>query len=258
MVLKVAMIGDGSVSRDLRGYLAASGRFEVLGVQRRQTEAGAAGEQFGRLLDAADVFVEAAGVAAVAEYGPRVVQAGKDLLVTSVGAFIDPALRRSVLHSGPGRVHLSSGAIGGLDLIRAAAASGGIDSVHLETRKRPVALLQEWMTAAERERITGSLEPQLLFEGNPAEAISRFPGSLNVAVALGLAVGDMDRVSISLIADPEAELTQHLITAGGAAGEYVFRIANQPSPAQPRSSGLTARALYSGLLRLTEPGGNFV
>ena len=43
-----------------------------------------------------DLFVEAAGVPAVAEYGPRIVAAGRDLLITSVGALADPQLRRAL------------------------------------------------------------------------------------------------------------------------------------------------------------------
>ena len=49
-----------------------------------------------------DLFVEAAGVPAVAEYGPRIVAAGRDLLITSVGALADPQLRRALLDDGPG------------------------------------------------------------------------------------------------------------------------------------------------------------
>lgn len=49
-----------------------------------------------------DLFVEAAGVPAVAEYGPHIVGEGKDLLITSVGALADPRLRRALLDDGPG------------------------------------------------------------------------------------------------------------------------------------------------------------
>lgn len=257
MVLKAAIIGDGAVSRELRGYLAGSSGIEVVGVLGRHGVLDLPEADFDDLLARAEVFVEAASVRAVAEFGPRLIRAGKDFLVTSVGAFADPQLRHTVLQAGPGRTFPSSGAIGGLDLIRAAAASGGLDSVHLETRKKPAALIQEWMTEEERAEIASTTVPIGLFHGTPAEAISQFPASLNVAVALGLALGDMDRVSIILVADPEAALTQHLVTATGPAGEYSFRIANQPSTTQPRSSGLTARALYAGLLDLAEPRGQF-
>lgn len=258
MVINVAIIGDGAVSRQLRDYLAGSGQIQLAGVLGRQGVRGTEGAEFEYLLSAADVFVEAAGLAAVAEFGPRLVGAGKDFLVTSVGAFADPQLCQSVLRAGPGRTFLTSGAIGGLDLIRAAAASGGIDAVHLETRKKPAALIQDWMTAPERIRLGSAEKPTVLFTGSPEAAIERFPASLNVAVALGLAAGNLDKVSITLIADPEADLTQHLIAASGPAGAYEFRIANQPSASQPRSSGLTARALFAALLGLAEPGGQFI
>lgn len=258
MARKVVIIGDGSVSKDLQSYLVGQSQLDLVGVFGRQCGADGQSGDLTELCAQGDLFVEAAGVAAVAEFGPALIAAGRDLLVASVGAFADPALRQAVLYSGPGRAYPTSGAIGGLDLISAAAASGGIDSVHLATRKKPVALVQDWMPTAQRTSLLALREAELLFSGSPAEAIAKFPASLNVAVALGLASGSMDTVSIDLIADPVVELTEHRIRAVGAAGEYDFQIRNLPNPEQPSSSGLTARALYSGLLRLAEPGGKFV
>ncbi|WP_394938213.1 aspartate dehydrogenase domain-containing protein [Psychromicrobium sp. YIM B11713] len=264
MALNLAIIGDGSIASDLRGYLRDHSEIRLLGaVSRHELSAQSVAEGVRRLefeaaLRDSDVIVEAAGVNAVGEYGSRIVAAGKDFLVTSIGAFADPRLRKTVLDAGPGRVFPTTGAIGGLDLLAAAAASEGIDRVHLQTRKKPAALLQVWMSDAERKQLLSCEDELALFQGSPAEAISRYPASLNVAVALGLAVGDLEKVLVTLTADPAAELTEHIISAEGDSGSYRFEIRNQPSTRQPSSSGLTARSLLAGLLRLVHPAGRFI
>ncbi|NYE94526.1 aspartate dehydrogenase [Psychromicrobium silvestre] len=264
MALNLAMIGDGAIATALRNHLNGYPQLKLVGIvsrhplSARSERDGVSRLDLDQALDSAEVLVEAAGVDAVGEYGARIISAGKAFLVTSIGAFADPLVRAAVLESGPGRTFPTTGAIGGLDLISAAAASGGITTVNLETRKKPAALIQDWMDTGQRSELLQSVRPVTVFSGTPAEAIAKFPASLNVAVALGLATGDLERVRVRLIADPQAELTEHLITAEGAAGEYCFQIRNQPDPEQPRSSGLTARSLLAGLLRLAEPSGKFI
>ncbi|WP_285724344.1 aspartate dehydrogenase domain-containing protein [Psychromicrobium xiongbiense] len=265
--LRVAIIGRGAVSAHLQTLFSPGDGLRLIGLVGRSdvpipqgdglAAAGPASLlSFEEALECSDVVVEAAGVQAVHEFGPRTVAAGRTLLVSSVGALADPDLA-TALGNGPGWLHPSTGAIGGLDLIRAASLTGGIQRVSLRTRKLPKALIQQWMNEAEQRELLDTVEPRRLFHGTPQEAVRLFPASLNVAVALGLAVGSLDRVEVELWADPGAGITEHLIQASGAAGDYEFRIRNTPNPAQPRSSGLTARALYSGLIDLATPSGRF-
>nr|WP_237464835.1 aspartate dehydrogenase domain-containing protein [Leucobacter luti] len=203
-------------------------------------------------LPACDVIVEAAGIEAVQEYGPRIVGAGRDLVVASIGAFADPRLLPALRAAGTGRVHLTSGAIGGLDLLAAAGRTGGLVAARVRSTKLPTSLIQPWMSAAERGHLSALSRPELLFSGTPELAIAQFPASLNVAVAVQLAVGPRPPITVELVADPEAHLTHHEITASGPAGDYAFSIRNAPLAARRASSGLTARALAADLLRLAE------
>ena len=104
------------------------------------------------MIGSADLVVECAGHAALAETGSKVVAAGVDLLVASVGALTDAALL-AALSAGPGRVRLTTGAIGGLDLLRSAATMGGLDWVRITTTKLPTVLAQPWMDQAEVARL---------------------------------------------------------------------------------------------------------
>lgn len=212
---------------------------------------------FEELLATSDLFVECAGVAAARTYGPRVVAAGRALMLVSIGALADPEIR-SQLSSGPGVLHLSSGAIGGLDLLAAAArraqgADGrpGIDRAEITSTKQSASLVQGWMSDAEAARLRSADEPFELFSGTVAEAITKFPGSLNVACALAAATGLWDDVRVRLVADPNAPRTTHEIKASGFSGSYCFSIENEVSPENPTTSGVVAQAVLRAIEALT-------
>ncbi|QCU79131.1 DUF108 domain-containing protein [Citricoccus sp. SGAir0253] len=137
----------------------------------------------------ADLVVECAGVAAAREYGPAVVAGGTDLVLTSVGALADPETARRLL-AGPGRLWVTAGAIGGFDVLGAAADADGLDDVRIRTTKVPTSLVQPWMSEAEAATLRALRpgdEPVTVFAGDPAAAIERFPANVNVAIGLAWA-----------------------------------------------------------------------
>src|SRR5699024_11819016 len=95
-----------------------------------------------------DVIVECAGVPAAADLGPAVVAAGRPLVLTSVGALADPVTRESLL-AGPGRLRVTNGAIGGLDVLAAAAQAGALGTVELTTSEEATGLIRAWLPEAE-------------------------------------------------------------------------------------------------------------
>ena len=203
-----------------------------------------------------DLVVECAGHAALAEVGPRAVVAGADLLVSSVGALTDAALL-DALCAGPGRVHLTTGAIGGLDLLRSAATMGGLDRVRITTTRRPGILAQSWMTEADLERLRSTAEPLVLLSGGALEIARAFPRSANVAASVALAVGDWDRVEAAVVADPGAERTRHVIEAEGSAGRYRFEIDNLPSAETPTTSAVVPYAVLRAITDLAGTAPSF-
>jgi len=52
---------------------------------------------------------------------------------------------------------------------------------------------------------------------------------------------------VRLTADPKASLTSHVIEASGPSGEYRFEIRNNPSPQNPRTSGIVPFAVLRSL-----------
>lgn len=265
----VLLLGFGAIGRQLADLLAPErGAGEVrlqavvrdVGKHRERGDLGVelhtAGDDdaWDELVAGADVVVECAGVAAARQRGPAVIAAGRELVLTSVGALAEPVAREQLL-ADPRRLHVTSGAIGGFDLLAATAAAGGLDTVRIRTRKLAGALVQPWMSEEESDRLRALLpgdEPVTVFAGDPAAAIEQFPGNVNVAVALAWATrgrgGDearllaesLQRVEVELVADPEAELSCHEISAAGTAGNFQLRFESAPSPQNPKTSGLTA------------------
>ena len=92
--------------------------------------------------DGVTMVVEAASQEAVRLYGETIVSAGKHLMVMSTGSLLDASLfsRLSSLAQETGcRIFAPSGALGGIDAIRASRAE--LEEVVLTTRKPPESLV---------------------------------------------------------------------------------------------------------------------
>lgn len=240
--------------------VAASRHRAIPGVELVTTGAEPGCPDWPDALSRADLVVECAGVAPAAEYGPPVIAAGTDLVLTSVGALADAGTARRLL-AGPGRLWVPSGAIGGFDVLGAAADAGGLDRVRIRTTKVPTSLLRPWMSGPEQDRLRvlrPGDDPVTVFSGGPREAIERFPANVNVAVGLAWATRgrpardgtpasdiqllqrSLDRVHVELVADPAARRSRHEILAEGTAGRFELSFESAPSPENPKTSGLTA------------------
>ena len=184
------------------------------------------------------------------------IAAGTDLLITSVGALSDAKLRGELL-AGPANLYLASGAIGGLDLLSAAARDDGLASLAIETTKAPTTVVQPWMSAAEREATLSATGDHVAFHGTVADAIERFPNSLNVAVAVAHATGMWQELTVTMLANPRAILTEHKISASGSSGDYEFLIRNRPHPQNSATSGIVPDSILSAIAGIAAPSGTF-
>jgi aspartate dehydrogenase len=177
------------------------------------------------------VIVEAASQQAAREYMRRIVAADIDLIVMSTGALLGLAVQSS-------KVHVPSGAIGGLDAI-ASAALAGVDEVVLTSRKNPKALGMD------------NKEPKLVYEGSVEEAVKRFPREMNVAATLALTVKPV-KVKVQVLSDPAVQRNTHEIQLRWRFGEMFLRFANDPHPANLHTSALAAWSAIKLLKTLIE------
>ncbi|MFG2221649.1 aspartate dehydrogenase domain-containing protein [Streptomyces sp. NPDC048644] len=206
-------------------------------------------------LERCDLIVEAAGQGVVRAHGERILTSGTDLLIASTGALTDDALTGRLRAAGPGRVYFTGGAVGGLDLLQAACSLGPLTDVRLTTTKLPATLEQPWMDAELLARMRTATGPVEVLRGTAREVPAKFPRSTNVAASVALAVGDLDAVQVSVVADPAARHTRHLIEATGGHGSYRFEVRHLPDTANPATSQVVPHAVLRSLAALSGRSG---
>jgi aspartate dehydrogenase len=216
MSTRVAVVGAGSLGAPLAQLLGADAVRGCIGV-------GTFGRGDLGSVDWSkiDVLVEAAGSEAAVQWLPPALAAGKDVLLCSCGVLADDTFLDRCAGA-TGRILVPAGAVGGLDIITAARRSGDV-SVRLTTTKRATALRAD--SAGE------------IFRGTAREAAIEFPRTSNVAVTVGLAVGDLDAVDVVVRADPSATSSRHVLEIDSTVGTYRVELANA---VLPESGGRTS------------------
>jgi len=202
-----------------------------------------------------DLIVEAASQAAARAFAPTVLGAGIDLMIVSAGALSDAKLLAKLDAAASlrgARVHVPSGAIGGVDIIRAAAVAG-LDECMLTTTKPPQALAGAPCISAMGIELEAITEAQVIYEGAAAEAVRLFPQNVNVAATISLAGIGLQRTVVRIVADPAATRNTHEIFLRGAFGEATVRLVNLPSPGNPKSSYLASLSVIAALQRISRP-----
>lgn len=242
---KVTVAGTGSIGRTVAAALARGDvpGCTLLATLDSSTPLDAAAEAVAE----ADVLVEATTVEAARSVVPAALAMGTDVVVCSCGVLAEPGVLDQPGRRG--RVLLPAGALGGFDVL-AAAARAGREGAHLRhtTTKRPAALGVDPEIA----------RPTEVFHGTAREAALVYPRTSNSSVALALATLGLDQVEVVVVADPAATLTRHEIEWTSPIGSYQFSFENAVDPGSGgRTSAITAWSvidLLAGLHRGVGPG----
>ena len=146
-----------------------------------------------------------------------------------------------------------------IDLWSALAESNAVDTGKIRTTKNAEALIQDWMNDDERAELENATEPFVLFSGRPADAIAKFPGNVNVSIALAWATRgrgasddellerSLERVSVELVASPNLVDTRHDIEVSGSAGTFSLVSESGPYTVNPKTSAITALSVAHSL-----------
>ncbi len=196
-----------------------------------------------------DLILEAANPEAVRRFVPGFLAAGINVLTMSVGAFADPALlaaAEAAAQRGGSRLLLPTGAIAGLDYIKAAQL-GGLEEARITIIKAPKSLAGAPYFQGHPIDLAALREPTIVFQGNATEAILGFPANVNVAVALSLASLGPAKTEVRVVCDPSATQTRYEIFTRGVTGELTIGLVNLISPDNPRTS---YQACWSALVTL--------
>ncbi len=196
-----------------------------------------------RMAMLAEIVVECLPPARFAELAAPVVSTpGRTLVVASVGALLTAGPLLETARQTGVRILAPSGAVAGLDGVRAARLAG-LTRVRLVTRKPPAAF---GVSAGDGAAV-------LLFDGTARQAVDRFPKNINVAATVSLAGLGPDRTEVQIWADPAVTENRHELQVWSAAGTMTATTVNRPDPANPKSSAVTGHSLLAALRRLTDP-----
>jgi len=200
------------------------------------------------LLSYSDLVVEAVNAPDTHHLVRQALLAKKDVLIMSVGKFIEGESILKLAEKQGVRVLIPSGAIAGIDAIKAAALQR-VDSIRLTTRKPIYGFADNAYVQEHRINLSAIKKETILFEGNVREAVKCFPQNINVAATIALASNSKDKLRIRIATSPEFKVNSHEIEVVGAFGRLVTKTENVLCPDNPKTSFL---AVLSAVRTLKE------
>ncbi|MBA3045909.1 MAG: aspartate dehydrogenase [Candidatus Thermoplasmatota archaeon] len=260
--MKLTIIGCGSIGRTLARYLETVDDVELVHVYDNKKEAVDTlvaecqkvryATNLEDAFEKSDLIVETASQSAVHEYIPRALEMGKNVLVMSVGAFVEDDFKekcRIIAKQKGCKVYIPSGAVCGIEGICAAAVEE-VEEVIIMSYKPPEALRDVKYLKNKGIDIDAIKRPKVIFNGHAKDAVKHFPKNINVAATLSLAGVGIERTMVKIVIDPKATRNTHRIIAKGKFGEIECWSRNMPFPENPRTSYLAALSLISAVKKI--------
>lgn len=204
------------------------------------------------LADICDVVVDCAPPDAFPSIAVPALQRGRILVTVSGAAILNHPVIADTACFGGGRIILVSGALAGLDAVRA-AAEGEIRMAQLITRKPPASFAKASYVRENGIDLAALSEPLLLFRGSARDGAKAFPSNVNVAASLSLAGIGPDRTQLEIWADPALTRNIHRVRIEADVARLDMIIENVPSPDNPGSAQITALSVVATLRGLTAP-----
>jgi len=200
----------------------------------------------------ADIVVECAPAMVFPLVAGPAIDRGRILMPLSVGALLNHMDLVERAKQTGARIIVPTGAIIGLDTVRA-MAEGQIIKVVLETRKPPAGLVGAPYLTEHKIDLTELKEPLRVFKGSARTAAQGFPANVNVAAALALAGIGPELTQVEVWADPGIKRNIQSVTITSDAGEATMTMRNVPSAENPKTGRIVAQSVLATLRRLTSP-----
>ena len=186
------------------------------------------------------IVVESASGVAVRQYARHILSDGKYLIIFSVGELVDDTFMKeleseAVEHTGV--IHIPTGAIAGIDAIK--SVRNHLDQLTISTTKNPKSLAgAPYFDIYKNIHLHELTDRRVLYEGDVRRAVELFPSNVNVFAALALATGNITKIKVRVIVDPNIQVNRHEIDVKGGFGNLQIVVNNVPHPENPRTSTL--------------------
>lgn len=267
-ILKIGIVGCGAIGSSLAQFITCTlkGRavlVSVLDLDRAKAERllkqlrlsrQRCAADLGALINASDLVVECAHARSSGSICRQALERGRSVMVMSVGGIVGSfeALKK-IARQKRARLYIPSGAIAGIDAVKALRVAGPLKRVTLITRKHPRSF--DGVAYVERkgirlDRITGE---RTIFFGPARQALKHFPQNINVAAVLSLSGMGLGRTMVKIIASPSIKTNIHEVRAESKAGIVTARVENTLHPDNPKTSYLAVLSASSMLHNIVEP-----
>ena len=259
--VNIGIVGCGAIGsrialatrKELKGLCRVSGIFDIDAEKIRKLEKllrrKAGRNSLRDLLRGCDLMVEAVNAQSTRHIIKQALQAKRSVLAMSAGKLLHSRDLFSLAHKNDCSLLIPSGAIAGIDAVKAASLAG-INQIVLTTRKPPAGLANAPFIRERGINLSRLKGETLIFEGPVDEAVKYFPQNINVAATLALAgqIGT-NKLLIRIITSPHFTQNSHEIELTGAFGRMFSRTENMVCPDNPKSSYL---AVLSGIQTIKE------
>jgi len=205
---------------------------------------------FEELATRCDVVIEALPPALFETLARPVLENGKTLVVLSASQLLGREDLIDLAGSSGGRLLVPSGAMLGLDAIKAVNV-GSISSITIETRKPVAGLLKAPYLEKAGLDLSGLTEAVCILAGPVTEIAKEFPANVNVAAAVSLAGIGADRTRMEVWADPALDRNLHTVRVTSDSSDFTMQIQNRPSAENPATGRITAQSVIALLKDLT-------
>jgi len=257
-ILGCGAIGSGiatSIGKELNDKCVLTALFDIVDsksrlLAKRIFKENVAKNSLKDLLASCDFVVEAISSKKTKEVIRQILRAKKNILVMSVGKLLNATEVFNLAKKNRCSIVIPSGAVGGLDVIKAARLAG-ISKITLTTRKPISGFSQSSYLTKKGIKLNKIKSETVLFNGGVTAAVRLFPKNINVAATLAI-YSKFPNVIVEIVADPKSDKNTHEITVEGSFGRIKTKTENVPSPNNPRTSYLAVLSAISTLKELVK------
>ncbi|MDD4953728.1 MAG: aspartate dehydrogenase [Candidatus Omnitrophica bacterium] len=265
--LKIGIVGCGAIGSSLAkiirekffrdSELAALYDVELVKAQKLSValcgKKELAADSLKELIGRSGFVIECARAQDSWDIASNALRAGRDVMVMSVGGIA--AHYKDLIklaRKGNCRVYIPSGAISGLDALKAANQQK-ISKVMLVTRKNPRSFAGVEYIKKRRINLAGIKKDKVIFSGSAQEAVKHFPQNINVASVLSLAGIGQEKTRVKIIASPGTSKNIHEVSVISDAGNIFTRTENILHPDNPKTSYMAVLSAEATLKQVLHP-----
>ena len=262
--IKIGIIGCGTIGTELAKFVQTecSDKAELSYLCDHHSEKAAKVKkvlkspakvaELNELISQSDLIVEAASAGVVSNVVRKAMYFHKRILVMSAGGLLEIRDWAQLLQRYFGKIVIPSGAIAGLDALKA-ARQGKIREVKLVTRKPPKGLEEApFFQTHPFPKLTEKSEV-CVFKGPAEKAVKSFPQNINVAAVLSLYGIGPSKTNVEIWTPKTYRFNQHEVTIEGDFGNIRTITQNLPSPHNPKTSALAIHSAIASLEKIFSP-----